>query len=194
MDSMDVERLQACRPIPVQEAVLEGGDGRGAGIEEPCGALHNRVEYRLDLSLRAADYVQNAAGCSLILKRFLQLSLAGLLCLEQPRVLDGDHGLVGEGLEQIYLSVGERANLCAPDGNYANCLCRAQQRNAEYGAVTESTSKFAALRIFIHLGLLIGEVDRSPVEDRTPSDSAMHQGHRGSGGIGPMWRDGATRA
>src|SRR5215470_2361745 len=96
MDSMDVERLQACRPIPVQEAVLEGGDGRGAGIEEPCGALHNRIEYRLDLGLRAADYVEDAAGCSLILKRLLKLALACLLGLEQPRVLDGDDGLVGE--------------------------------------------------------------------------------------------------
>ena len=31
--------------------------------------------------------------------------------LEQPRVLDGDHGLVGEGRDQLDLLVGERLHL-----------------------------------------------------------------------------------
>ena len=35
---------------------------------------------------------------------------ARLHLLEQPRVLDGDHGLVGERLEQIDLPVGERSH------------------------------------------------------------------------------------
>ena len=38
----------------------------------------------------------------------VQLALARLLLLEQPRVLDGDHGLVGEGLNKFDLLVGER--------------------------------------------------------------------------------------
>src|SRR5262249_39741294 len=38
---------------------------------------------------------------SLILERLLQLPRPGLLCLEQPRVLDEDDRLVGKGLEQL---------------------------------------------------------------------------------------------
>jgi putative spermidine/putrescine transport system substrate-binding protein len=44
------------------------------------------------------------------------------LRLKQSRVLDGDHGLVGEGLEQINLSIGERANLGAPNEDRSDCL------------------------------------------------------------------------
>ena len=53
-------------------------------------------------------------------------------CLEQPRVLDGDDGLVGEGLQQLDLPVGERAHLVArttmiaPIGHAA-----AQQRHGQ---------------------------------------------------------------
>ena len=53
-----------------------------------------------------------------------QLALARLLRLEQPRVLDGDDGLVGESLEQLDLAVGERANLGASDGDHADGLTR----------------------------------------------------------------------
>ena len=31
--------------------------------------------------------------------------------VEQPHILDGDHGLVGEGLQQLNVMVGERARL-----------------------------------------------------------------------------------
>ena len=41
----------------------------------------------------------------LVFERLLQLALARLLRLEQPRVLDGDDGLVGEGLDQLDLLV-----------------------------------------------------------------------------------------
>jgi hypothetical protein len=44
--------------------------------------------------------VEHFACRGLVFERFLQLSLARLLSLEQARVLNGDHGLVGEGLQQ----------------------------------------------------------------------------------------------
>ena len=44
-----------------------------------------------------------AVCCS---KRFLEF-------LEQPHVLDGDHGLIGEGFEQLDLRRGEGAHLGA---------------------------------------------------------------------------------
>ena len=43
----------------------------------------------------------------LLLQRLGQLARARLLGLEQPRVLDGDDGLVGEGLHQLDLPFAE---------------------------------------------------------------------------------------
>ena len=55
------------------------------------------------------------AGRGLLLQRLGQLAVARLHLLEQPHVLDGDHRLVGEGLEQLDLLVAERAHLGAAD-------------------------------------------------------------------------------
>ena len=50
----------------------------------------------------------------LMLQRFGEFRVALLQFFEQPHVLDGDDRLVGEGFEQLDLSVGERAGLpCA---------------------------------------------------------------------------------
>ena len=57
---------------------------------------------------RAADHLQDLGRGGLPLERFLGL-------VEQPRILDRDHGLVGEGLQQLRLRVGERAGLGARD-------------------------------------------------------------------------------
>ena len=42
-----------------------------------------------------------------MLERLLQLARARLHLLEQPHVLDGDDRLVGEGLDELDLLVGE---------------------------------------------------------------------------------------
>jgi hypothetical protein len=89
-----------------------------------CGTLSNGVEHRLDIGGRAADDAEHIAGRSLILQGLLEFALACLLCLEQPRVLDSDHSLVGEGLEKLNLSVGELADFSASDADYADCLTR----------------------------------------------------------------------
>ena len=52
--------------------------------------------------------LEHLAGRGLIFEGCLKLALARLLRLEQPRVLDGDDGLVGEGLDKLDLLVGER--------------------------------------------------------------------------------------
>ena len=45
----------------------------------------------------------------------------GLLeCFEEPRVLNGDHGLTGECLQECYLLVGKRPNLVLHHGEDAN--------------------------------------------------------------------------
>ena len=48
-----------------------------------------------------------------MLARFRELMALVLDLVEQPDVLDGDHGLVGEGGEQFDLLVGKGLNLSA---------------------------------------------------------------------------------
>src|SRR5713101_7952319 len=75
---------------------------------------HDRVEDRLDVGRRLADDPQDLARRRLLLEGLadlgVRLSERPVLLLklrEQPDVLDGDNGLVGEGLEQGDLVVGE---------------------------------------------------------------------------------------
>src|SRR5262245_23221519 len=58
------------------------------------------LEYRLQLTGRRTDDAQHLGRRRLLLKRLPQL-------IEQPRVLDGDDGLVGEGFDQFDLPIGK---------------------------------------------------------------------------------------
>ena len=83
----------------------------------PGGALDDGVEDRLHVRRRAADDAEHLGRCRLMLQRLAQFCVALLDLLEQPHVLDGDHGLIGEGFEQRDLFVGERADLRAANMN-----------------------------------------------------------------------------
>ena len=54
-----------------------------------------------------------------------------LQLVEQPRVLDGDHGLVGEICHQLDLLFGERPYLLAVDRDDADQLIVLEHRNAD---------------------------------------------------------------
>ncbi len=87
----------------------------------PGGALDDGVKHRLHVRRRAADDAEHLGRCRLMLQRLAQFRIALAEFLEQSHVLDGDHRLVGEGLEQRDLLVGERpdfraANAIAPIG------------------------------------------------------------------------------
>src|SRR5262249_30505986 len=96
-------------------------------------------------------------------RAFSELARAGPLRLEQSRVLHGDHRLVGEGLEQLDLSVREWSHLGASDRDRTDCFARAHERDRNYGAVAESPGKITALRVLIRFGLQISDLDRFSV-------------------------------
>ena len=70
----------------------------------------------LEMTLSTSD------GRGLLLSSQIVGALAQLV--EQPRVLDRDHGLGGEVLHQLDLLVGERPHLLAVDGDRADQLVR----------------------------------------------------------------------
>ena len=70
--------------------------------EQALAALQDLLEHRPAVGDRAADHAQHLGGRGLLLERLLGL-------VEEARVLDRDHRLVGEGLEQGDLARQERA-------------------------------------------------------------------------------------
>src|SRR6516165_6276619 len=82
-------------------------------LAESNGRLDQSAKHHLEVERRAADNLEHIGGRGLLLQGFAQL-------VEQPRVLDGDNGLVGKVLDQRNLLVSERANFLAINGNHTD--------------------------------------------------------------------------
>ncbi len=113
---LGVERLWEARPQgslasivgarePGERDLIAGDPGQRTRVrpQQADGAGQDRVEHRLHIRLRLADDPQDVAGGGLRLQRRRQLAVARLELGEQPRVLDRDDGLIGEGLHQRHL-------------------------------------------------------------------------------------------
>jgi hypothetical protein len=104
--------------------------------------------------------------------------------VEQPRVLDGDHGLGGEILDQLDLLVGERAHLLTIDGDNTDELLLLQHRHSGYRADASDVStrdhQWVAVEVasrFTHVGYLdrfpgLGDAAQRGVRSRTEQSSA----------------------
>ena len=103
----------------------------------PRGALDDGVENRLHVRRRAADDAEHLGRCRLMLQGLAQFCVALLDLLEQAHVLDGDHRLRSECLEQSDLLFRERLDLGATNDDDANRLVlRAlEARQALYGCL-----------------------------------------------------------
>src|SRR5215472_16665417 len=78
-------------------------------LAQASRTLRNHFKYGLGVGRRARDDAQHICSGRLLLERLAQLTRTFLLCLEQARVLDGNYGLVSEGLYELDLFIGERA-------------------------------------------------------------------------------------
>src|SRR5262249_55378143 len=91
-------------------------------ITEAYGTVDDCVENWLHISRGLADHGQDFRRRRLLVQRLGDLCMGrceGAILLlqlgEQSNILDGDHGLVGEGLHKGDLPVGERLDLRPPD-------------------------------------------------------------------------------
>src|SRR5262245_20202376 len=103
-------------------------DRRVISIAQARCGLDQRIEYFLHVEGRPADDLQNIGRGRLLFQGFSQLAFACLLRFEEPRILDGDDGLVGEGLKQLDLLVGKWCNLLAKNENCSESLTIPKQR------------------------------------------------------------------
>jgi len=84
----------------MHQLAIEAIDTAVRGIAQAPGILHDRLEDGLHIGLRTTDDGQDLARCGLPGEGDGKFLVPRLELLEQADVLDGNHGLVGEGLEQ----------------------------------------------------------------------------------------------
>ena len=102
---------------------------RAAG--RPCELVRPRddgLEHRFEIERRAQG-AADLTECRQFVHGPRQLTRSSLQLAEQPRVLDGDGRLIGEGLQQGDLAVGERQNLVPLDGDRSQQLVRPEHGN-----------------------------------------------------------------
>jgi hypothetical protein len=100
--------------------------------------LGNSVEDRLHVGWRARDDPEDVACCRLLLERLGHLSVSAserivllLNFCEKADILNGDHCLIGERLQEFDLLVGEGTDLASADEDCANAHVPTQEGSAE---------------------------------------------------------------
>ena len=100
----------------------------------PGRALDDGVEHRLHVRGRPADDAEHFGSRRLMLQRLAQFCIALLQFLEQPHVLDGDHGLVGKGFEERDLLVSKRLDFRSANQDRPDRNALSKQRSRKYGS------------------------------------------------------------
>ena len=99
--------------------LVELVDGAAVGPGQRIGSGHDRREHAVDVE-RGGDGPADLAEGLQLPHRAGEVGGTGLQLGEQAHVLDGDHRLVGEGLEQGDLLVGEWVYLGTAELDHAD--------------------------------------------------------------------------
>jgi hypothetical protein len=170
-------------------------DVRVVRATESGGVAGHGLKHRLQIGRRAGDDPQDLTRGRLLLERLGQLAVATLQLLKEPRVLDRDHRLVRERLEQLDLAVGERADLVAQNDDRPDRFALAHQGRGQHGPRV-GRQLLARGELMPH-GPHVEEmvrlpVDHSPSSQRAAVDRKLHPddlagspvaGHRAEGTI-----------
>ena len=152
---------------------------RGLLAEE----IHLDGQERQALAQVVVQLARDPPG--LVLLGLEQPAGLGLLeLLEEPGVLDGDHGLVGEGLKQRDLLVGERIHLGTPELDRAHRRPLPQQWNAQRRPVAQLSCEGTAFGKLLPLAREIRHVHGPLLEHRASRDgSPRHRDQEPDGGV-----------
>ena len=107
-------------------------------FEQPLRAVENALEHRLGVRHRAADHLQHLGSRGLVFQRLLGL-------VEQAHVLDGDHGLAGEGRKQHHGLRGKRPGFGARHADGTDRLALVKQGHRNEAAKPGLLRKFCVL-------------------------------------------------
>ncbi|MGX1291699.1 hypothetical protein AB7M75_001607 [Bradyrhizobium ottawaense] len=126
--------------------------GRGEATDQPVGVGRNGLEHRLHVRGRGRHHLQNVRRGGLALQCLARR-------VEQPCILDRDHGLVGKGLEQLHEVGRERARLGAGDADHADRRAPVHQRHEQHAAEAAQPCQIAVQLRHVG-GFAVGKLDR----------------------------------
>src|SRR5215472_14274562 len=108
------------------------------------------IKYRRRVARRCLDHLQHFSGSRLLFQR---LALLG----DEPRVLDRDHRLIGEGADEFDLLVGKWLHPLPREYDDADRFAFAQQRHTKRCALlTQSDGNVRIARNGSHVGYVHG--------------------------------------
>ena len=156
---------------------VELQDGRGVGIAQSGCLLDDPIEDRPEVAGMGADQLKDPRCRGLEVERLAEFRVAPFDLREEPGVVDGDGGLVGEGLEQREFGVGVAARGRPGEGRYADHVAVSPHRECEQRA--QSAEPGSRVRV------LVGR-QRFPVTDVEHLAGSVHRrGRRGLVAVGP---------
>ena len=125
MSLISVQQMPSGRMDVLEVVVLLLVELAEQPLEQHFGKADDRVERRAQLVRHVREEFR------LVLVGDLELAALVLDLAEQPRVLDGDHRLVGEGLEQRDVLVGEAADIVAANEDRADAFALPDHRRED---------------------------------------------------------------
>src|SRR5215831_15501024 len=152
----EVNQIELCRVV--NQITVESIQAAVHCAGKRHGISYDRVEDRLNVRRRTGDDTQNLSGRG-------QVAIALLQLREQPHILDRDNGLVGEGLEESYLALGERLSLSTSQNDRAGRNTFSHQGDAENRAEALAPGVLAGRGKLVPLGLDVSDVDGPPVQN-----------------------------
>src|SRR5262249_17439017 len=111
----------------------------------------------------------------LLFQRFAQLARALLLGLEQPDVLNGDRGLIGEGRKQGDVLLLERPHLGTEDRDGAERATLSDQGHAQDRVGSDFSGVLPPQGKFVASLLQVSDLDWPHVDNRPPCDRGAIQ-------------------
>ena len=122
-----------------------------------------RLQHRRQVKGGAADDLEHVGSCSLLLQRFGEFFGARAHLVEQSRIFDRYHRLVGKCCEQRHLLFGEGAYRATRQSQDADRASLAQQRCGDHAAIAAEFLCFAELVFWICL--CIDNLDGGALKD-----------------------------
>ncbi len=147
--------------LAAQLVVVTNPEQSSLRLTERSRAGDDPFEYHREFSRIRTDEPQHFARCRLELERLGKFGVAFLDLGEQPGVVDRDGRLVGEGLQQRQLDVGEPPR-CHPDeGDCPEHIAAVRQREGELTPGAGSAN--LGLRVLVGRDVVpISDVQRLP--------------------------------